>query len=114
MYSEMRMLRLMKDYADSCSDGRTRPVVNKRLHRVLKTYGNVNTPLNVWSEEIKEFGNRYSFTKKITSTPHFVKVNISNTATSNSDVGNQSYNNFRLIDRQYNELCRCDDIRRST
>lgn len=110
----MRILRLMKDYSDSCSDGRTRLVVNKRLHRALRSYVRVNTPLNIWNEEIKEFGNRHSFTEKITSTPHFVKVGISSTATSNSDVGNQSYNNFRLIDRQYNELCRCDDIRRST
>ena len=110
----MRMLRLMKDYADSCSNTRMRPGVNKSLHRVLKTYGNVDTPLNIWSEEIKEFGNRHSFTEKIAFTPHFAKADICNTIASEGAVGKQSYNNFRLIDRQYNELCRCDDIRRST
>lgn len=110
----MRVLRLMKDYVDSCGDGRTHPVVNKRLQRMLRSYGRVNTPLNIWSEEIKEFGNRHSFTEKITSTPHFVKADICDTIASEGAVGKQSYNNFHLIDRQYNELCRCDDIRRST
>jgi hypothetical protein len=35
--------------------------------------------------------------------------------TSGTDgVGNGIYINFHLIDRQYNELCRCDDLCRST
>ena len=119
------MLRLMREYSDTCGENYSHPsattksnihIVSKTLPSTMETPAPAVTPIKIWSKEIKAFGSKLAWAKI------FYPVCFSSVEAKNDHAGesgryvieNRSHNNFHLIDRQYNELCRRDDIFRST
>ena len=117
------MLRLMREYSDTCNESythslvenrRTLPDVNKQSPSTMSSLLPVMSPIKLWSEEIRKFGNRHTFTDKLLCFKRFAVMDSCEGLMRYHILRNGSHINFHLIDRQYNELCRCYDICRST
>lgn len=117
------MLRLMREYSDTCNESytdslvenrRTLSTLNNQVSSNMSTSSPVVSPIKLWSEEIRRFGNRHNFKDRLVCLKPFAFMDSCEELIRYHILRNGSHINFHLIDRQYNELCRCYDICRST
>lgn len=105
------MLRLMREYPDMFNEKCTPTLtaskqklttVNKNVPSTMNTLSSITTPIEMWKDEIRKFGNTQMFTERFYPSyfSRFEYVYSREDIVRHKNLGGSAHNNFHLIHRQ--------------